>query len=106
MSLRPGIGADAMARVAVLWTKYPLAQRIVDVPSVLRHNRSLLPLGRYLRRRLRTELGRDEKAPGVVSESSEAVQLLRSFAWNSGRSVSSVFAELNSEQVYQSRGTL
>lgn len=106
MSLRPGIGADAMERVAVLWKNYPLAQRIVDVPPVLRHNRNLLPLGRYLRRRLRKELGRDETAPSVVSESAEAVQLLRAFAWNSGRSVSSVFAELHGEQVYQPRGTL
>lgn len=106
MSLWPGIGAAAMERVAALWKTYPLAQRIVDVPPVLRHNRNLLPLGRYLRRRLRKELGRDAQAPSVVSENAEAVRLLRAFAWNSGRSVSSVFEELTPVRPYQDRGTL
>lgn len=60
MSLRPGIGAWAMGDVArVLASEVGLDEvaRVHDVPSVLKHGKRLLPLGRYLRRRLRGELG-------------------------------------------------
>lgn len=106
MSLRPGIGADAMADVASTLLQYDLHKKLLDVPPFLRHNRNLLPLGRYLRQRLRKQIGRDAKAPHLVETHKEALQLLRSFAWNSGRSVSSVFKELNPQRVYEDRGTL
>lgn len=60
MSLRPGIGAWAMQDVArVLSTDVGLDDVSLkgDVPGVLRHGKRFLPLGRYLRRRLRGELG-------------------------------------------------
>lgn len=61
MSLKPGIGAMAMDDVKdVLESEY--GQKILfdnqgDVPVVLQHGRSKLPLGRYLRRKLRQSLG-------------------------------------------------
>lgn len=60
MSLRPGIGAHAMPVVAdALNDKY--GARFIaetgDVPLALAHGRSQLPLGRYLRRKLREEMG-------------------------------------------------
>lgn len=107
MSLVPGIGAGAMERVAALWKVHSLDNRILDVPPVLRHNRRMLPLGRYLRRRLRKELGRDLSAPVVETPYAEALSVLRSFAWDSGRSVSSVFSELaGHEAPYIQRGSL
>lgn len=106
MSLRPGIGAPAMWDVASEFMKWETHKLLTDVPTVLRHNRNLLPLGRYLRRYLRKRVGRDEKAPSVVSSQQEAVRLVRAFAWNSHRSVSSVFQELNPQRPYQDRGTL
>lgn len=60
MSLRPGIGAGAMGDVArVLSTEVGLDSVVqnLDVPSVLKHGKRLLPLGRYLRRCLRGSLG-------------------------------------------------
>ncbi|QXP44305.1 MAG: replication initiator protein [Arizlama microvirus] len=57
MSLRPGIGADAMWDVAssVLWL-----DRDGDVPQALNHGRRNMPLGRYLRNLLRVRTGRLE----------------------------------------------
>lgn len=60
MSLRPGIGAAAMADVArSLQSDVGLDEvsLVGDVPSALRHGRKMLPLGRYLRRVIRGELG-------------------------------------------------
>lgn len=60
MSLRPGIGAVAIADVAGYILKSPHAQRDIadrsDVPHVLQHARKTLPLGRYMRDRLRKSL--------------------------------------------------
>lgn len=66
MSLRPGIGADAMSVVAAAVSGLPLATLNDwdgDVPSVLMHGKKKLPLGRYLRRKLREKLGRSPDAP-------------------------------------------
>lgn len=60
MSLRPGIGALSMrdvARVLSCDVGLDSVSAVGDVPSVLKHGKRLLPLGRYLRRRLRGELG-------------------------------------------------
>lgn len=61
MSLRPGIGAEAMSDVVrsirALGVKRVLQDG--DVPSQLRHGMRDLPLGRYLRRKLREYMGFD-----------------------------------------------
>lgn len=59
MSLKPGIGATAMEDLAdVLTTKHgcELITNIGDVPMSLQHGNKSLPLGRYLRRKLRETL--------------------------------------------------
>lgn len=67
MSLRPGIGAGYLERVeAVIRQHGNLNDRLLDVPETLRHGRKEMPLGRYLRRKLRVRLGRDEKCPEEV----------------------------------------
>lgn len=63
MSLRPGIGLDAMHDVASVLMQFDLDTREADVPSALRHGSRTLPLGRYLRRYLRTLVGKDASAP-------------------------------------------
>lgn len=60
MSLRPGIGGDAMHDVADILLRYG-RETDADVPMALRHGRGQLPLGRYLRRRLRQMVGKDGK---------------------------------------------
>lgn len=82
MSNRPGIGADAMDDVASTLMEYGL-DTAEDVPAALRHGSRLFPLGRYLRRRLRTRIGRDEKAPQSVLEKAEAeLRPLREIAYS------------------------
>lgn len=55
-SLRPGIGAGAMPAVATQIDAFNLQYTQADVPSALRHGNKLMPLGKYLRKRLRSEL--------------------------------------------------
>lgn len=66
MSNRPGIGAGMMDDVASVLLGLGSSQ--ADVPVSLRHGSRQLPLGRYLRRRLRRLIGRDEKCPPEVLE--------------------------------------
>lgn len=61
MSLRPGIGYGALWEIADALLRYELDLSMVDVPEQLRHGMKKLPLGRYLRRKLRLMIGRDEK---------------------------------------------
>lgn len=95
MSLKPGIGANAMWNVASTVLQY--RQGDIDVPAGLQYSKnSVLPLGRYLRRKLREYAGRDVSTPPEsLSHQSEALQVLRAFAWANDRSVSSVFEEIN-----------
>lgn len=68
MSNRPGIGANFMHHVASSILEFNLAEKQPDVPSALRHGKRLMPLGRYLRRKLRVYSGLDEKTPAEVME--------------------------------------
>lgn len=68
MSLKPGIGANAMEDVGKLLvgkggSNY--VARTGDVPLVVRSERKMWPLGRYLRRKLREQIG---MAPGAPAE--------------------------------------
>lgn len=64
MSLKPGIGASAMAVVSSAMESDAGIGSILssrDVPSALRNHGSVMPLGRYLKSKLRTEMGYGEK---------------------------------------------
>lgn len=63
MSLRPGIGAHAMHDVASSLLQFNLEKSQGDVPSTLRHGSRTLPLGRYLRKTLRSLIGKEKNAP-------------------------------------------
>lgn len=63
-----GIGAGAIADIASTLLEFDLDKTLGDVPVTLRHGKKILPLGRYLRKRLRKEIGRDEKAPDITDE--------------------------------------
>lgn len=94
MSLRPGIGADAMCDVADSMLRFDLATSQTDVPVSLAHGRRTLPLGRYLRRQLRIQLGRDEKAPdSAINEQDRQMQELRSAAFEASRPLKAVVVE-------------
>lgn len=69
MSLRPGIGANAIKSLVTfgvrsrqrMWLK-----KSIDAPVVLKKSGSILPLGRYLRRKWREALGRSPDTPRPV----------------------------------------
>lgn len=72
-STRPGLGADMMHEVASTLMEHGLEKTLEDVPSSLQHGRSHWPLGRYLRRKLRANIGRDEKAPEATIKKMEEI---------------------------------
>lgn len=80
MSLRPGIGFGAMSDVARVIDCYKLAAS-GDVQSALRHGSRILPLGRYLRERLRVLNGvTDEGKAASLEEWRKELSELRAAA--------------------------
>lgn len=75
-SRRPGIGASYMVDVARLIERYFKAEEIIDVPSALAISHKPIPLGRYLRSRLRLELGLEEGTPDEVLRAAWYEQVL------------------------------
>lgn len=63
MSLRPGIGSDYMFEVASTILDHDLMSSQGDVPSTLRVGSRHFPIGRFLRRKLRTYVGSSPEAP-------------------------------------------
>jgi hypothetical protein len=96
MSLRPGLGANAMHDVASVLMQYNLEETLPDVPGQVRIGSRKVPIGRYLRQQLRSMVGHDKASPEVSLHELEAkLCLVRQAAFNSSRSVKSVFNELN-----------
>jgi len=88
MSLRPGIGLGMMHELASTLMQHKLDERMIDVPLTLQHGTKKWPLGRYLRRKLRTYIGRDANAPSEVLDSQKAeLQVMRETAWNNQTSL-------------------
>lgn len=79
MSLKPGIGHDAMWDYASVLLQY--AENHVDVPNSLRHGGKPLPLGRYLTRTARRMMGRKEETPlETIQKSQEKLLSLQETA--------------------------
>lgn len=101
MSLRPGIGADAMFDLASDLMKYNLDGDL-DVPTALAHGKSNLPLGRYLRRRLRLYIGKDGDTPAEVMEGmAEELRPLREAAFNASSSFASEIVKAGNGRMAQ-----
>nr|AOV86340.1 putative replication protein VP4 [uncultured virus] len=66
MSLRPGIGLGMMHELASTLLEHKLDEKMIDVPLALQHGNKKFPLGRYLRRKLRTFVGRSPDCPPAV----------------------------------------
>lgn len=77
MSLRPGIGAEAMVTVSArLLPVRDAGVAFADVPTALAHGRRMLPLGRYLMRVLRDEMDFTEVGAQPGWEAEAARELL------------------------------
>lgn len=93
MSLRPGIGHNSLHDVASVLLQYDLENKLPDVPSALRHGTGILPLGRYLRRQLRTLVGKPAQAPqSTLDEITENLRPL----YESSRATPSLPSEVKS----------
>jgi hypothetical protein len=69
MSLKPGIGAydlKTLSNAVSSATYADSLKRDMDVPLTLMRGRKSMPLGRYLRRKLREEIGRSPDTPESV----------------------------------------
>lgn len=94
MSLRPGIGSEAMHELASTLLQHNLHKTLVDVPETLQHGKKKYPIGRYLRRKLRTYIGREANAPlEAQKEQAEALRNMRKVSWETQTSLQKVFME-------------
>lgn len=88
MSLRPGIGYDALHEIASEYMRLDLSSRMVDVPSTMRHGPKELPLGNYLTKSLRKLVGGDGSAPQEVKDLlAEKMRPMREAAFENSRSL-------------------
>lgn len=100
MSLRPGIGADAMWDVASTLLQYGLDEVSVDVPAVLGVGKSSIPLGRYLRSRLRGMIGKDGGCPEEVFKAmAEEMRPLREAAFLNSSSFAQAIIDDGAQRV-------
>lgn len=68
MSRRPGIGVGALSQIAAAFRSLDNQVAQSDVPGALRFGARLLPIGRFLRGKLRTEVGRVDELPETVRQ--------------------------------------
>lgn len=99
MSLRPGLGALALAPVVSVLEKYQL-----PVPCGLRHGEKIMPMGRYIRRKIAEAIS-DGTPEGIsnaldskraLRENMAAVQTLRAYSWNSSQRPLDVLKQISS----------
>lgn len=106
-SLKPGIGALAVPGIADVLTSEHGVNSIVangDVPLALRYGNKNLPLGRYLRRKIREQLGHDPATPQetLLQVQSEMCSLLASELQkpeNKSKSIKAILVDLNRQKV-------
>lgn len=102
MSRHPGIGADFMHDVASALLEFDLEDSQTDVPSSLRHGKRLMPLGRYLRGKLREAVGRDKKAPqATLDEAKARLQEVQDAAFNNSERFADAIIKAADNKVLQ-----
>lgn len=100
MSLKPGIGADFMHEVASTILSHEAVASLADVPSSLQHGGRKLPLGRYLRAKLRVLTGREAGAPqATIDELQAQLQPLREAAFDGSRSFKAEVVSAHDQKV-------
>lgn len=81
MSLKPGIGAGFIPEVASVLLTHNLDGTLSDVPTSLRSKGRVQPLGRYLTRTLRAQIGLAPNAPeATIQAQKEKLQPLQEAA--------------------------
>lgn len=94
-----GIGAGMMHEVASDLMRYDLEKTMSDVPDSLRHGKRVMPLGRYLRGKLREAMGRDKKAPqATLDKMAEEMRELRTVAFDNSTSFREEIVKASEQQ--------
>lgn len=90
-----GLGFAALDAVAETIKDQANYDLDVDVPHSLLHGKKQKPLGRYLRRKLRQKLGKDENTPQITLDEMEAqMRPVREAAFNHSRSFAKTITEV------------
>lgn len=98
-SRRPGIGFDMVPEIASTLLTFNLETTETDVPVSLRHGKKQLPLGRYMRRKIRQHIGKDANAPDQVLDAAQAeLQAVRQAAFNDSASFKETLKAVNKGQ--------
>lgn len=98
MSLRPGIGAESLWEVANTMLRVNLEDRD-DVPNVIQHGDRILPLGRYLRRKLREYTGKEVETPqSTLDKMAEEMRPLREAAFDASASFAEVVKDAGAQK--------
>jgi len=104
MSLKPGLGYGAVSDIASVLLQYSQEKTLEDVPTTLQHGTTKLPLGKYLRKNLRKQIGRDEKCPESVLKSIETqMQPLRESAFLASKSYKKTIQEVSQGKIAQTK---
>jgi len=107
MSNRPGIAATSVPDIALVLTTDPGCNSILasgDVPLTLSVGKSQFPLGRYLRRKLREQLGFKETSTPKETllqlqvEMSRVLQEALTLPENRNKTCQQIFVDLNKQQ--------
>jgi len=100
MSRRPGIGVGMMHDLASVLLEPCIEEKMIDVPVALDHGTVSFPLGRFLRRKLRTFVGRSPNAPPeILAAQAEELQALRKTAFDASQSFSKAIVEKNKAKI-------
>jgi len=104
MSKRPAIGSGILHEVASRLLELNLEDSLEDVPATLAHGGREWPLGTFLRRKLRTLIGRDARAPeATIARIKEEVRHLREAAQAMAAPTSIMFRSLIIQEGEQGR---
>lgn len=105
MSNRPGIAAGFMWDAASAHLQFNLEHREADVPVSLRHGSKQRPLGRYLRKKYRTYIGKDEKTPQVILDAlKEELRPLQEAAFNASKPFAQQLKEAQAQSLVNLEG--
>lgn len=107
MSRRPGIGANAIDLLAdILTTDHGCDSLLsnLDVPQSLKHGKKTLPLGRYIRSKLRERLGhedvfKEENKKNHFHEMSQLFKETTKEAGNTNKTFKQILIDTNSQTV-------
>lgn len=99
-SRNPGIGANFVGNIADVLRHYNLDYTQDDVPVALRHGKKVLPLGRFLRGKIRENLGWDKNATEKAKEAYSLKMLdLQKDSINTNRSAKEILQNRSANKI-------